>query len=381
MAIVYFIDEFIMKFFSLKIAATLLFSLAALMFGAPQNAQACSPPLDGIQPQHELEFPQSIPINGAWAFQASVLNASIEDLSVEVQDENGAPVAGQISEVVLWSSADSSTRLFIWTPTELLEPEHLYSVTVRSTSDSANDYNTWLIDEVFSLKTTAGELIDPPVASLIREPTLRVDEQEGGVECCTDSDFCNSCGSCERCWNTEYVYLPTIDIGVKLPETDTHLQTYTRVTSGQKSTYYWNQSTRTIERSLFFEEGESGPFCVSIETYLLATQELLDARETCFNEDELPEYTERELQGVTRPDTCEEQPDAGGETDVTEEPDAGGETDVTEGPDASTPPAIGMDADTGCGCRAAPLTPGSLLGMLLFLGVFGTARVRRFLRD
>lgn len=92
-----------MKPSALKFAAALLITLASTaILSAPRGAQACDPPQEGISVSWEgIDFEQSVPINGAWAFRASTYSAPLDDLSVEVRDASDELVSGSVSEVVV----------------------------------------------------------------------------------------------------------------------------------------------------------------------------------------------------------------------------------------------------------------------------------------
>src|SRR5690554_5859797 len=111
-----------MKSHIFKFAATLLITLvSALVLSAPSTADACSPPQEGTFVYDGIAFEQAVPLNGAWAFRASVHNASLDDISVEVRDENDALVAGNVSNLLIrdYSSdwiQQSSDNLVVWTP-------------------------------------------------------------------------------------------------------------------------------------------------------------------------------------------------------------------------------------------------------------------------
>lgn len=373
-----------MKPSTFKFAAVALTSLlSAGVFSAPRSADACSPPQEGIFASGGVEFAQTIPTNGAWAFRAYVQGDDLDNLSIEVRDENDALVAGSVSNVVIneysyeYFSA-ASENLVVWTPAEALLPEHTYSVSVSAPHPYAEDH--LFLDEQTTFETAASPQANLEVATVEGSPSIQITENQGNFECCETSTFCDSCGDCTQCWATSYVYQPTIDIEVNLPTTDTDLQTYHRVeaSSGTYNLYWNNRNTEAL--NFLFEDGAPGPYCVTVQTFALATQELLDETETCFEQSELPSYTERELEGVTRPEQCEDAPDVIEEPDTTTQPDTGETPDTTDGPDTGgpdagpQPPQIGADTDTGCGCSSTPNAPTSLFGILLFFAALGASR-------
>lgn len=348
--------KYLMKTATLKLVAIFLVSVvSALFLSAPRTANACSPPLNGIFVDQGVAFQQAVPINGAWAFYARTYNASLDGLSVEVRDETDELVEGSLSEVLLDQLADDDSEaqsnwLVIWTPNDSLLPEHQYDVSVRAARPY--DPETLSVDEQTTFLTTASAATDPEVAELVEEPSLTITENKGEFECCTDTtQTCNS----QRCWPTKYIYQPTFDLQVELPTNDTDLQAYHRIiTSAGTFKSYWNRRD-IISKSMLFSDDNYGPYCVTVQTFALATQELLDEAETCMEHSDLPYYNERHLTGAHRPLTCEQLP----YSDLGD--DIGG--------------------DDGCGCSANPTSPGSLLGMMLFFFALGISKMSLFSRN
>lgn len=378
-----------MKSKAISFVAILLVSLvSAGILSAPLSVDACEPPEEGVYVYNGIDFEQPIPPNGAFAFRASLHSGSIDVLSVEVRDESDTLVEGTVSTVLEQhhggqSAYSVSQLLVIWTPTESLQAEHDYSVQVQA--PSPYDESRLRVDEETTFSTTANAQTDPQLASIAGAPSLRIDEHEGGYECCYDPTYCGACdGTCQHCWATAYVYQPAIDIDVELPITDTDLQTYHRIkTSTDSFKLYWNERN-TASSTWLYPEEDPGPHCITLQTFALATQQLLDESEVCFNRDEFPDYTERELEGVTRPETCEEV-DAGGHPDVATGDDTASSNDTVSNSDTASSDDTASTGDTnigndiaggGCGCKSTTGAPSPLASVVLFFGALLTLRRR-----
>lgn len=375
-----------MKLTVLKLYTLLLLALAStLILGAPRTAEACLPPEDGIFVYGSIDFEQSVPLNGAWAFRASVRNASVDELSVEVRDENDQLVEGTLSHI-LESERDeaafepTSEFIVVWTPTELLLPNHLYSAHV-----SAHETGLSMVDKHTTFRSTTSEAVYPEAASIAEEPSLSITEKRGADECCYDPSREGYCGEKPyTCWPTAYVYQPTINIEFQRSANDTNLQTYQRLENRDgDSKIYWTTADR-IGGNWYFSQYAASPYCVLLKTYALATHELLEEIDTCFGQDDFPAYTERELNNVTRPDVCDDEPDTHthDEPDTTDS-DASGE-DATSHPDTHDEPDTTESDDFdagGCGCSSNPTSPSSLLGMLLLFFGLAVPRLSLFSRN
>ena len=80
-------------------AALITTGVFMALFGTPSQAEACSPPPEGIFAQGAIDFEQPIPITGAIAFRVQLyVPSSFDLLSVEVHSREGAPIEGRINE-------------------------------------------------------------------------------------------------------------------------------------------------------------------------------------------------------------------------------------------------------------------------------------------
>lgn len=385
-----------MKPSALNFAAALLIALvSAGILSAPRTADACDPIQPGIFIYNELDLEQAIPLNGAWAVRVTVVQTSLSDLSIEVRDADDNLVDGALSQVAeretgLGTEFETSQSLVIWTPDELLLPEHEYRVDLRAPDPFDASLST--IEKQTTFQTTAQQETDFEAAATHDFPAMSVKESLGSMECCEDPTACNSCGDCQNCWPTQIVYQAMLEIDVILPTNDANVQAYHRFEdSNGFDRVYWKQEG-VQSNHLLYPPGETGRFCTTLKSYVLATQELISEEEKCFEKNTLPPATD--LRDVTRPETCEDEPDAGERpdaghpdaTDPSDQTDTMDETDATDAPDAdtsnsdATPPEVGLDADAGCGCSATPTSPSSLLGMMLFFIALGASRLTLFSR-
>jgi hypothetical protein len=373
------------------------------MLAPPRTAEACSPPLPGIYASAGSFLEQPVPTDGAWALRVSVSDDTIDsgNLTIEVSDEAGAPVEGTISHVLI-SPGESGppgrppSYLVIWKPTDVLLPGRSYTVDVRAVHPY--DDTTLTIDEQVTFEAISGEHGAPAAAAA--EASLGIVERPGGQECCdTGGEICDSCtgecGSAQRCWFTRYAYLPTIYADVAFPDSPTDLQSYHIVQYGDEDTrrFYWGMGgDQNLNRS--FAEDSPGPFCVTIESFALATSELINSEEFCFERSDLPDYTARTYNGEGWPDEClDTDPDA----DAGSHPDAGS-NDAADWGDASSydggnPDAasenISLEGDDlapnsggGCACRIGGASPVGIPGaFLLLLALIATRGRRLFGRD
>jgi hypothetical protein len=404
-------------------------SLAALLAGifvslsvlaAPSTAEACTPANPGLYPVgNSTLFEQSIPTDGAWAFHGSAIYMPIDDVeaTIEVRDETGSLVEGTVSFIKTSLTrhnnfGEISDYLIVWTPTSPLLPEHTYSVDVRAFRGQSN-LNIPTIDEQTTF-TTSDASSAPALATVLGQPTIRIFETPGDEECCRDSTLAGSC-SLERCWPTRYTYLPTIDVEITFPDTPTDLQVYHVVKDRDGhffETFWGDNGVQSLEYS--FPEDAQGPFCLELQSFSLATSELLNSEEFCFQHDDLPDFTPREYDGEGRPATCDDPgpgadagafPDAGfgdaghhdaghhdaGSQDASTQ-DGGVEADIAEtGRDAASPGdaasedggGAGPNAESddsltpsggGCACRTGGASPAGFAGVLLFLIAIVSAR-------
>lgn len=316
---------------------SLCLSAATLAFSGP--AEACSPPLEGWR-AGTLEISEPVPTNGVVAFEMSAWSQG--PLSIEVTDAQGASVEGAVTTVTLdekiagdeWSEG---RYVVAWKPASELAAQQTYQMSV----EAEHPYDSsWLtVDQDISFETSSGPAGQLPTAS-ITSASIDIAELRAGFRCCERDAFCDSCGFCEQCWATRYAYHPQIRAQLGHANTTTIArQAYIEMrVDGEVVDRFWN-TPNTFDVRHRFDENASGPFCVEFATISLITGEELHAEEKCFQQSDLPSYTERQLTGEGPPPECA--PDAGS-------PDAGS-TDAGT-PDVGSSDAGGADsgqADTG----------------------------------
>lgn len=420
-----------MKNLSQKFAASLLVSLvsAGLYSAAPSDAHACSPPQQGIF-ERGTEHSQTLPIDGALVFKVYRYDASFDTLSIDVTNSaTGAIIEGTTktisTQVAGSSSVDANGEfLVVWHPNEQFALNTAYTAMIRAT-DPNNP-------EQFTLESTANFLstrspAQPGEASFGGDLRPGWTETPSGQECCP-IDLEQMPGSCsdEFCWYTRYDYLPTLTFKVTQPATSAPRQVYhTLSTDDGHFEVIWDVMGDVSSHSITFPTDAQSPYCVTLETRSVVSDNLLSADERCVGSDAFPTYEQRPYEGEGRPDFCAEEPDAGGGDDVGPDagPDAGPDedvrpdddvrpdtgpmvdardpsdddvlpnrpdtegaqdatstADVTTGEDAGDPtkPDNGFNGamtGAGCGCASTPGSPTPLASALLFLGaLFGLRR-------
>ncbi|AWV90295.1 hypothetical protein [Bradymonas sediminis] len=371
---------------TLRIAAlSLVTLLAAGIASAPRAADACDPMPEGLYLQ-PTQTEQLVPVDGAWAVRIDAISFRVQFLrNIEVRDESDQVVNGSLAYELMSESPyipnqTYSEHLVIWTPDEPLLPDHTYSA--RLLAEFPDEGGEVLLDEQRTFRTAGEQTTTLEVATMGDFPAITTHESQGSTECCRDLSNCDSCGRCETCWPTQTVYQSQLELTVSLPTGDADLQTYHRLeASNGYSQLFWDRRD-THSFHLLFPKADSGPnHCVTLKTYALASQELIEEVENCFDHS-VPDAVD--LEGVERPDSCTASddvvehpyPDAVGIQDTSGEPDASG----PEGPDAVNP-ELGADvAGGGCGCSATPNAPTSLLGMMFFFITLGALRLPIFSR-
>lgn len=358
--------------------AALAFCSSALL--PATNAQACSPPPEGLVPSFQSPSDDLIPAGGAWAFRASIYVTSIPiaDLSITAQTQDGAIVPGQMHIIdadgkrvtgdQLAPSFNYQNYLFTWAPDEPFTQETTLKITVRQAPGVDGSYR--MFDEEQIQVTFAGEPI-PQGFSAAPEITideLQTREVDAGYECCFDPTMGGMC-TLDVCWPTRYEYLPAIYLLLQTGTKPASSQFYhVLTTTNDQRTFLWNHNNDQPLMLTYLQDSCEAS-CYTVTTYALNTGEKVAESSGCVQPDEFPEYTPRELvlTGDERPDTCEDD-------NWRRDPDDQERTRCPRTPGTDTPhPGSNNDAttldDRGCGCASARQTPGSLLAFALGCGI------------
>ncbi len=359
--------------------------VAAATFALSNPAEACSPPPEGWywSGGGAPSFDEPIPTDGVIAFRLSVGSAGLDRglLSVEVRDAHDSPVDGTLSFVTI---SEGSTAMFgawgnyvaVWKPSSPLAAEATYELSVEAEHPYESGWLT--IEEVVPFETASGP-VDTLPTTTITSAEAQVSEERAGFECCTHNDLCDSCGDCESCWATRYAYHPSVSTELDIPSGSALAkQVYTEFRAdGERQRFYWNYHTNTSTAAYNFAENSTGPFCVEVATISLITGDEIHTEEECFDQSDLPSYTERQLTGEGPPPECAPdggQPDAGS-SDVGTADSGTSDTGQFDGESqdaASADTASSGGGDGGGGCsQPGPAVPpvGAMMVVVLGLGV------------